>query len=199
MLRMTGPTCCRSGTRERFVDSRSRKPYGFRYSMKYPGCMPRGDRSRLAGRDAGSRRVPWFAGLLAGLLASTAWLAAQTQLTGTAPLTVYFNGGSSPDQDGDTLTHAWNFGDQTAGASGVLASHLYAAAGTFTARLTVSDGRGGSHSATLAISVTNPAPSPALVLSTSDAEGGEIALPPVIQTFFSAPGCSLIVSNGIAP
>jgi hypothetical protein len=28
-----GPRCCRSGTRERFADSRWRKPYGFRYAV----------------------------------------------------------------------------------------------------------------------------------------------------------------------
>jgi hypothetical protein len=31
-----GPRCCRSGTRERFADSRWRKPYGFRYAVILP-------------------------------------------------------------------------------------------------------------------------------------------------------------------
>jgi hypothetical protein len=34
---MTAPTHCCSGTRERFAKSRSRKPDGFRYGMKFPG------------------------------------------------------------------------------------------------------------------------------------------------------------------
>ena len=44
--------------------------------------------------------------------------------------------------DGDALTYAWAFSDggSTAGAS---ASHTFAAAGNYTATLTVSDGKGG--------------------------------------------------------
>ena len=56
------------------------------------------------------------------------------------------------DSDGDALTYAWTFGDG-ASASGSSVAHAYAAAGTFNARVTISDGRGGSVSRTLAVSV----------------------------------------------
>jgi PKD repeat protein len=57
------------------------------------------------------------------------------------------------DPDGDTLTYAWDFGD-TGTATGATASHTYTAAGAYTAKVTVSDGKGGTASATLPITVT---------------------------------------------
>lgn len=57
-------------------------------------------------------------------------------------LTVSFSGAASSDPDGNALSYAWDFGDGTAGA-GATPSHTYAAAGAYTATLTVSDGLGG--------------------------------------------------------
>jgi PKD repeat protein len=57
------------------------------------------------------------------------------------------------DPDGDTLTYAWDFGDSSSG-TGATASHTYTNAGAYTAKVTVSDGKGGTASATLAITVT---------------------------------------------
>ena len=57
---------------------------------------------------------------------------------GEGPLTVQFLAEAS-DVDSPTLTYAWTFGDgQTAATAS--ATHLYAAAGTYAARVTVSDG-----------------------------------------------------------
>jgi hypothetical protein len=53
-------------------------------------------------------------------------------------LTATFDGGGSSDADGTPLTYAWAFGDGATG-TGRTASHTFAA-GTYTARLTVSDG-----------------------------------------------------------
>jgi PKD repeat protein len=64
-----------------------------------------------------------------------------------------FNG-SGTDADGDVLTYNWNFGDGTTGPGGS-ASHVYASAGTFTATLTVNDGRTDSAPATTTVAVTN--------------------------------------------
>ena len=50
------------------------------------------------------------------------------------------------DPDGDTLTYAWDFGDTTSSTT-QNPSKTYTAAGTYTAKVTVSDGKGGSGSA----------------------------------------------------
>ncbi len=53
--------------------------------------------------------------------------------------TVFFNAASSTAGSGHTLSsYAWNFGDGATGA-GVTPSHVFAAAGTFTVTLTVTD------------------------------------------------------------
>ncbi|MCW8129499.1 MAG: tandem-95 repeat protein [Planctomycetota bacterium] len=76
--------------------------------------------------------------------------------SGVAPLTVSFSASGSSDPDGSIVSYAWDFGDgQT--ATGVTATHVYAASGTFTATLTVVDNRAASSYETVAISV-QPAP-----------------------------------------
>ena len=50
------------------------------------------------------------------------------------------------DADGDTLTYAWDFGDGGTAATKD-AMHTYTAAGMYTAKVTVSDGKGGTASA----------------------------------------------------
>lgn len=52
---------------------------------------------------------------------------------------VRFNANASSDPDGDTLTCLWDFGDGDDG-SGIEAIHQYLTDGTFTVKLTVSDG-----------------------------------------------------------
>ncbi len=80
---------------------------------------------------------------------------------GAAPLTVSFSAAGSSDPDGDALAYDWNFGDGSAHASGVSTSHQYAA-GTYTARLTVNDGKGGVASATQRIDSGNTPPQPSI-------------------------------------
>lgn len=72
---------------------------------------------------------------------------------GVAPLAVSFNGTTSSDADGTIASHAWTFGDGATG-SGATVSHTYAAVGTYTARLTVTDNQGATGSATVAITVS---------------------------------------------
>lgn len=88
--------------------------------------------------------------------APTAVISANPQ-SGTAPLTVTFNASSSSDQDGDTLTFSWNYGDGASG-NGVTTTHIYGTVGSYTAVLTVSDGRGGTSTASAIITVTNDNP-----------------------------------------
>lgn len=54
------------------------------------------------------------------------------------------NASASMDPDGDALTFEWDWGDASATASGREASHTFAAAGSFTVRLTVRDATAAS-------------------------------------------------------
>ena len=76
--------------------------------------------------------------------------------SGPVPLTATLAGSGSSDPNGDTLSYSWNFGDGTPAASGVSVTHTYNNAGSYTATLTVSDGRGGIDSATVNIAVGSP-------------------------------------------
>jgi PKD repeat protein len=78
-----------------------------------------------------------------------------TPTSGKAPLQVSFDASASRDPDGTIASYQWNF-DGTATGSGVTAQHTYAAGGTFTARLTVTDNAGATASVTRTITVQPP-------------------------------------------
>lgn len=80
-----------------------------------------------------------------------------TPNSGAAPLAVAFNAAASADPDGAITAYSWTFGDGGT-ATGVAPSHSYAAAGTYTAVLTVTDNRGATGSRTGTITVTGPPP-----------------------------------------
>ena len=86
--------------------------------------------------------------------------AAANPTSGTAPLAVSFNGTASADPDGSIVSHAWTFGDGGS-AAGATTSHTYQSAGSYTARLTVTDNQGATHSTALVINVTAGATAPA--------------------------------------
>ena len=71
-----------------------------------------------------------------------------------------FDGTGSTDPEGGPLTYAWDLnGDGAFGdASGSTASYTYTSAGTYTARLRVTDNQGASDTATVTITVGNTAP-----------------------------------------
>lgn len=69
-------------------------------------------------------------------------------------LEVGFDGTASQDPDGTIVSAVWEFGDGTPPVTGLSASHTYAAPGTFTAKLTVTDNRGGTHSAEKSVTVS---------------------------------------------
>ncbi len=79
---------------------------------------------------------------------------------------------AASDANSDTLTYVWNFGDG-ATASGASATHAYAAAGNFTASVTVTDGHGGTGSATLALTI-NAAPPQAPAISSATSASGTV-------------------------
>jgi PKD repeat protein len=71
-----------------------------------------------------------------------------------AVTTVSFTASGASDPDGDPLTYTWDFGDGATG-SGQTATHVYNTAGTFTARLTVSDGKANATASASAVTVRN--------------------------------------------
>jgi glucose/arabinose dehydrogenase/PKD repeat protein len=71
--------------------------------------------------------------------------------TGPTPLVVNFSSAGSSDPEGQPLTYAWNFGDNTT-STAANPTHTYTTPGPYQARLTVSDGVNSTISAPLSIS-----------------------------------------------
>lgn len=90
-----------------------------------------------------------------------------TPNSGPVPLEVNFDGSGSTDQDNDTLTYVWDFGDGSPTSTSVTTTHTYSASGNYTARLTVTDGNGGTHSVTTQVTVGS-APTANIVLPAED-------------------------------
>ncbi|HZE69619.1 MAG TPA: PKD domain-containing protein [Pyrinomonadaceae bacterium] len=89
-----------------------------------------------------------------------------TPSSGNAPLAVNFSGANSSDPDqGDTIaSYRFDFGDGSpvVTQAGATISHTYQNAGTYLARLSVTDSRGKSSTnlAQATITVSNPSPTP---------------------------------------
>ncbi len=85
-----------------------------------------------------------------------------TPTSGLAPLPVSFSS-SANDPDGSIVSYSWTFGDgQT--ATQPFTSNTYTSAGTYTARLTVTDNQGASASASVIVTVTTPPATGAVTL-----------------------------------
>jgi PKD repeat protein len=87
-----------------------------------------------------------------------------TVTQGDSPLTVNFSGAASNDPDGTIVSYAWEFGEGTS-ASGSTAEFIYATAGRYTVRLTVTDEDGDTGSTTQDIVVRTPGTAGATVFS----------------------------------
>lgn len=85
-------------------------------------------------------------------------LASATPVSGTVPLTVNFSSAGSYDPDGSAISYSWNFGDGSALSTVSNPSHVYNAAGNYTATLKVTDATGMASVATLLISVAGSVP-----------------------------------------
>jgi PKD repeat protein len=72
-----------------------------------------------------------------------------------ADRTASFDASASQDSDGTIASYSWDFGDGTTG-SGKNTSHPYAAAGTYSVTLTVTDDDGAAGTVAQAVTVTNP-------------------------------------------
>jgi VCBS repeat-containing protein len=79
--------------------------------------------------------------------------------TGSEGVAVTFDGSGSSDVDGTIVSYDWDFGDGNTG-NGVNPTHTYAAAGTYTVSLTVTDDGGATDTAstTATISAVNDPP-----------------------------------------
>ncbi|MFJ5518751.1 PQQ-dependent sugar dehydrogenase [Streptomyces griseoluteus] len=89
--------------------------------------------------------------------------AAADKTSGQAPLKVRFSSAGTTDQDGDTLTHHWDFGDGTS-STAANPTHTYRQNGTYTATLTAKDPSGRTGSAAVRVVVGNTAPTVTLQL-----------------------------------
>lgn len=79
--------------------------------------------------------------------------------------TVTVDGSGSYDTDGTISAYAWQFGDGGTG-TGVTAAHTYAASGTYTVQLTVTDNKGASNSVSHAVTVVKPVGPPSAGMRT---------------------------------
>ncbi|OGS51197.1 MAG: hypothetical protein A3K65_00705 [Euryarchaeota archaeon RBG_16_68_12] len=68
---------------------------------------------------------------------------------------VAFDASASTDPDGTIVSYAWDFGDSATG-SGVTTTHAYAATGTYTVALVVTDDLGLTNRSTASVLVRNP-------------------------------------------
>ncbi|WP_231502635.1 PKD domain-containing protein [Blastococcus sp. URHD0036] len=107
-----------------------------------------------------------------GTTGTGANLAPEASFTSSAQdLTASFDGTLSVDPDGAAIAgYRWDFGDGTTG-TGVTATHAYAAGGTYTVRLTVTDAAGATGTAQRQVIVAAPpnkAPTAAFTATATD-------------------------------
>ena len=100
--------------------------------------------------------------------APTAAFTASTQQTS---LTV--DAATSTDADGTIVSYSWDFGDGTPAETGVSATHVYAAAGTYQVALAVTDDLGATATSTQAVTVESINQLPTANFTVS---GGELVM-----------------------
>ena len=102
-----------------------------------------------------------------------------------APLGVLFSSAGSTDNDGTIIGYSWDFGDGSPLSTSVNPSHLYTAAGTFDATLTVTDDDFLTTTATVVVIVGPPNVSPVAAGAATPAVGK-----PVLNVSFSSAASS---------
>lgn len=92
----------------------------------------------------------------APIAAATATAAISSSATsGSIPLTVSFSGASSTTDSGSIQGYEWNFGDGSALATGQITSHIYTAAGIYSASLKVTNSSGATDTTSTTINATS--------------------------------------------
>jgi subtilisin len=86
-------------------------------------------------------------------------------------LTCTFDGSASSDPDGSIVSHAWTFGDST-GGSGQVVGKTYAAGGTYTVTLTVTDNSGATGGTSRSVTVSAAATGTNVALAGSSTNNG---------------------------
>ncbi|MHB8872317.1 MAG: PKD domain-containing protein [Myxococcaceae bacterium] len=99
-----------------------------------------------------------------------------------------FDGSTSSDADGSIVSYRFDFGDGTAPVSGAAsgASHTFAAPGSYTVGLTVTDDRGATGAASVQVVVTTAVRLPEVVDSSPENHGGACSLAVVGTTLHVA-------------
>lgn len=100
--------------------------------------------------------------------------AAADVTSGAAPLTVSFTSAGTSDPEGTPLQFNWTFGDSTS-TNTANPRHVYAQQGSYTARLSVSDGVNTVLSAPIAINVFNSANGLVAAYSFDEGNGNTVA------------------------
>ena len=147
----TGPQTVRIQTREDgiSIDQIVLSSYGFLYSS--PGFL-KNDSTILQSTLGGVAPPPPPPNQAPQVQISA------TPTSGNSPLFVNF-ASSASDPDGFIASYSWTFGDGNTSSS-INPTNTYQSAGSYTARLTVTDNAGATASATVQINVSTPAPPP---------------------------------------
>ncbi|QYF94574.1 PKD domain-containing protein [Massilia sp. PAMC28688] len=103
------------------------------------------------GRYSVSMSAPVTAGMPVASISTSA-------TSGPAPLLVSFSGAASSDPSGTLQSYEWNFGDGSAPVAGATASHSYAAAGSYSATLKVTNASGMTDTRAVTITATSVQP-----------------------------------------
>ena len=86
---------------------------------------------------------------------------AHAALVGCTGLTCSFDGASSSDPEGKTLTYDWNWGDGTAHGTTATASHAFTSGGNTPVILTVTDPQNATGTDTVMATPVDPPPNTA--------------------------------------
>lgn len=96
--------------------------------------------------------------------------------SGSSGRTVTVDGSGSSDPDGMLAAYGWNWGDGSPAGSGAQTSHTYAADGTFSVVLTVTDNEGATQTVTRQVTVTAAANQPPEAAFTSTLAGAVVSV-----------------------